>query len=761
MVSSGEGSSTYKKDVMPAGGKLAEDVFGRDGVLALPAARRSRSSQEETPMDEKQTCYPCAQQQEQQGDGEEEQVPAAQLSCVSEDEAYHEMDEMAARDSSTDCCTSVALPAAQLPRDPPADPDTGLTKLPSPALAEPPSMLPKLAGAACAAAAAVDVPAASRQYASAASSPLHSLNALEAALNCGADGDDGRARAAAAAGSGGSWMSLGRVKSLTADLDDLPLPPLSHVAPPPLVPVAAAAPAAQPPPSRLTPAPSLSSSFPLPPLANVVGPEAPRAAPNVIAAAPVVSAPSAWPIAASVSRPAAVPPAAPAPTNAVAAAPGPGGVVRGVLYGRPVTGPRSSAAGGAIRTMAVPGGGGLLSYKAVTTTRFLSVKVKDHAGMPFPLAAARLSSAVGAPVPRLPAAPSLACPGPGASPSPQPSLLLPPAWPSAAAPYGNFLPAPPEVANSLPGQQTILGFSLPVPVATTQSESTSSALQAAPSLPHGLQLQSAQQQHLPATSVVRSVVVEGCVHLLSVVTSMARGPALEPGAAAHSTLFHQNAGYDTGLGGGKGAGGGGGGGGRGGVPLLLHLELDGMDSLPQLPALLMDGHMPGHQDSQQQQQQQQQLVDGVCWDGGRSGRWAAEAALRSARFVLSPPAVPMTADGDEWGQEMEVEVSALLPGWALQAWAWGQAGAGGDAVKQQQDRQGQQVERQVALRVVVAGTCGGVVADCVHWVGLADLQRCGGGIGREEHAEEQELGIALRWVTDARPPWQASNERVR
>lgn len=54
------------------------------------------------------------------------------------------------------------------------------------------------------------------------------------------------------------------------------------------------------------------------------------------------------------------------------------------------------------------------------------------------------------------------------------------------------------------------------------------------------------------------------------------------------------------------------GGGCGGLllPLVLHLELNGTAALRQLPCLLMDGHVPCHEDDRQPQE------DYASWNAG-------------------------------------------------------------------------------------------------------------------------------------------------
>ncbi|GFR48176.1 hypothetical protein Agub_g10024, partial [Astrephomene gubernaculifera] len=202
----------------------------------------------------------------------------------------------------------------------------------------------------------------------------------------------------------------------------------------------------------------------------------------------------------------------------------PSAVLRGTLVGRPVpaaAAPTAATAAAAVQkalplatTMAaVAGAGGVtpssvLSYKALTTTRFVSYKVHNHNGQPFATAAANVANAFNALL-AAPAGSTEATASPGAA---------------VQAPLaGGRLPEPPSAG----GVSTVAVSPNGASAATGVSNGVQQQPSPAPSLPVPY------ITSLPYMSLARSVVVEGCVHLLSVVSSIQGcDPRVTPPSAA-------------------------------------------------------------------------------------------------------------------------------------------------------------------------------------------------------------------------------------
>ncbi|KXZ55403.1 hypothetical protein GPECTOR_3g55 [Gonium pectorale] len=319
------------------------------------------------------------------------------------------------------------------------------------------------------------------------------------------------------------------------------------------------------------------------------------------------------------NAPASAPPGAAAQAAAAAVAPvtttgtllsrTPSAVLRGTLYARPITSSGGAAAlrkasltptaATATATATGPTPGRALSYRALTTTRFLSYKVKDHYGVPFPRAAEQLAGAVGAHLPS-PAAVTTAA-------APLPLLTAG----SSGGPLGGALPEP-AAGSSWAAVTVGPGGTAMASAPSARLPTSAPALAAPPNLP---------LPALPYMSLARSVVVEGCVHLLSVVTSLSADAAAigtdgtDPwvgcgAAAAAATVGRHPA-----------------------PPQLFHVEVDGMDAISSFPDLM-----------------------GLWEDTGPDKGNGNAAARRSPPLPPPPPPPPQPA---AFGTEIE----ALLRPW--------------------------------------------------------------------------------------------------
>ncbi|GLC64696.1 hypothetical protein PLESTF_000193400 [Pleodorina starrii] len=242
----------------------------------------------------------------------------------------------------------------------------------------------------------------------------------------------------------------------------------------------------------------------------------------------------------------------------------------------------TSSAAVAVNKAVAPTPSRVLSYKALTTTRFVSYKLRDHAGLTFPSAAAAVANAF------LGAMHTATAPAP---PTPAPAQPAPSAWPTAASaaaasggPPASVAPATApfsagcaDAARGATDSAAAQGGGAAAGAGDSTAQAGGGAATGGLSYPirHVALSPSSPSTAPPAVpymSLVRSVVVEGCVHLLSVVTAIGTAATTDPWVS-----------------GGAGAGAGGTGtDATCGAALcgsaLCHMEADGLEDLAALSA---------------------------------------------------------------------------------------------------------------------------------------------------------------------------------